>query len=59
VTRKKNGKPKEAEKTEDLNLEIRAVARQLYEERDARNGEGDELSDWLMAERLVRAKHGL
>ena len=38
--------------------EIRATAQKLYEERRAQNAEGDELSDWLAAEELVRAKRG-
>jgi hypothetical protein len=44
---------------EQLEREIREEAQQVYETRCAAGGQGDEISDWLEAERRVRAKHSL
>jgi len=56
----KKAKPISPEISPNSQLEskIRATAQKLYEERRAQNAEGDELSDWLAAEELVRAKRG-
>ncbi len=44
---------------EELFEEIRAVAFQIFEARQARGAAGDEITDWLDAEAQVRAKYGL
>lgn len=60
--------PKAAEKTtvkapkvtvEILEKEIRAAAQDVYKERRAKNQAGDELSDWLKAEIVIKKKYGL
>jgi uncharacterized membrane-anchored protein len=44
---------------EKLFEEIREVAFQIYEARQAKGVPGDEVTDWFDAEAQVRAKHGL
>ena len=44
---------------ESLFQEIREVAFQIYEARQAKGVPGDEITDWFDAEAQVRAKHGL
>ncbi len=44
---------------EELYLEIRETAYQIYEARMANNVPGDEVTDWMDAEAQVRAKYGL
>jgi hypothetical protein len=44
---------------ENLKSEIQEVAQKLYLERSSKHEEGDELSDWLMAEEIVKAKYKL
>jgi len=39
--------------------EIRQHAYEVFEERIRRNEPGDEMSDWLRAEREVKAKYGI
>lgn len=57
--RRKAEAPTGAEQAEQLEREIRATSQELYAERRAQNSEGDALSDWLKAEKSVRAKYGL
>ncbi|MGO8693585.1 MAG: hypothetical protein ACLQMF_07910 [Rectinemataceae bacterium] len=58
ATKKKAEASTEIPRAEQLDEEIRAAAQKLYEERCARTGKGDQLSDWLEAEKAVRRKHG-
>jgi hypothetical protein len=51
--------PTGSEQAEQLECEIRASALGLYNDRRAQNCDGDALSDWLKAEKSVRAKYGL
>jgi hypothetical protein len=44
---------------EAIREEIRMTAQSIYSERQAKNLPGDELSDWLAAEKKVKAKHKL
>jgi len=44
---------------ESLFQEIREVAFQIYEARQAKGVPGDEINDWFDAEAQVRTKHGL
>lgn len=44
---------------EQLEREIREEAQNVYEARRAAGGQGDEISDWLEAERRVKAKYSL
>jgi len=53
---KKTEKPKAAEPAVGRDEEIRAMAKKVYHERLAEGRPGDELSDWLEAEKRVKAK---
>ena len=44
---------------EKLQAEIKAKAHQVYLERASRGEPGDELSDWLRAEAMVKKVYGL
>jgi hypothetical protein len=44
---------------ESLYQEIREVAFQIFEAREANGVPGDEVTDWLDAEAQVRSKYGL
>jgi hypothetical protein len=57
ASKKTRGSPSESLQNEQLEDEIRETARKLYEERCAQNIEGDEQSDWLRAEQLVKNTH--
>jgi hypothetical protein len=50
--------PTGAEQAEQLESEIRVSALGVYTDRRAQNCDGDALSDWLKAEKSVRAKYG-
>ncbi len=39
--------------------EIKMMAQSIFSERQAKNLPGDELSDWLAAEKKVKSKHKL
>ena len=39
--------------------EVRQKALQIYLERQRNNAKGDELSDWLKAEAMVKKEHGI
>lgn len=60
---KKKKESKEAEKptitVEQLNEEIRKKANEIYLKRIKEKKQGDELSDWLEAEKIVKAKYGI
>jgi len=53
---KKTEKPKAAGPSDGRDEEIRAMAKKIYQERLAEGRAGDELSDWLEAEKRVKAK---
>lgn len=56
------GRKKKEEKritVEQLNEEIRKKANEIYLERVKTNKKGDELSDWLTAEKIVKEKYGI
>lgn len=44
---------------EGMREEIRMMAQSIYSERQTKRIPGDELSDWLTAEKKVKAKHKL
>lgn len=44
---------------QELEREIRAEAQKVYEARRAKGGAGDELADWLQAEKVVKQKYKL
>ncbi len=44
---------------EDMHEEIRTMAQSIYSERQNKHLPGDELSDWLSAEKKIKAKHKL
>ncbi len=44
---------------DQLEKEIRAEAQKVYENRRAKGLAGDELSDWLEAEIIIKKKHRL
>jgi hypothetical protein len=44
---------------EDYEKEVRETAQKIYSERSSKNEKGDELSDWLLAESIVKTKHKL
>ncbi len=44
---------------EILEKEIRAEAQRVFEERRAKNQAGDEVSDWLKAEVIIKKKYKL
>jgi len=44
---------------ERLKEEIVKMAQRIYSERQAKHLPGDEVSDWLAAEKKVKAKHKL
>jgi hypothetical protein len=53
---------KKADKKSEIALveeEIRTIAGTIYTERKAKGLAGDELSDWLKAEAMIKAKHKL
>jgi hypothetical protein len=54
---KKTDRPAPA--PDDMKDEIRMMAQSLYSERQAKHLPGDELSDWLAAEKKVKAKRKL
>lgn len=60
---KKKKESKEDEKptitVEQLNEEIRKKANEIYLKRIKEKKQGDELSDWLEAEKIVKAKYGI
>jgi hypothetical protein len=57
MPQKKTVKTAKATSSELIEEEIRAMAKSIYAEREAKGLEGDELSDWLKAEALVKAKY--
>jgi len=65
MAEKKANAKKDAAKAPDkaspgtLDTEIRAAAQKVYEERQRRHLDGDELSDWLKAEADVKKRHKL
>jgi hypothetical protein len=44
---------------EEVREEIKMTAQGIYSERQAKELPGDELSDWLAAEKKVKARHKL
>jgi hypothetical protein len=44
---------------EDLQYEICMHAEEIYKKRMAKNQPGDALSDWLLAEKVIKKKYGL
>lgn len=54
ATKQTRGNQTIGDLSEQMLYEIQIRAHQLYEERCATGVEGDELSDWLRAEHLVR-----
>lgn len=44
---------------EQLTEEIRNVAHEIYLKRMKENKEGNDLSDWLEAEKIVKRKYGI
>ena len=44
---------------EVVEAEIRKMAQRIYSERQTKHLAGDELSDWLAAEKKVKAKYKL
>jgi hypothetical protein len=57
MPQKKTVKTAKVPSSELIEEEIRAMAKSIYAEREAKGLEGDELSDWLKAEALVKAKY--
>lgn len=53
----KTAKTVKAPPPELIEEEIRTMAKSIYAERAAKGLEGDELSDWLKAEAVVKAKY--
>jgi hypothetical protein len=45
------------EKPDDLQNKVRETAQKIFLERTSKNEKGDELSDWLTAEKMVKEKH--
>jgi hypothetical protein len=56
---KETMKPNKAEKTGDLQEEIRKLAGENYKTRIASKKSGDAFSDWLQAEKEVKKRHML
>ncbi len=44
---------------EDLQYEICMHAEEIYKNRMAKKQPGDALSDWLLAEKVIKKKYGL
>jgi hypothetical protein len=44
---------------EQLTNEIRSVAHEIYLKRMKENKPGNDLSDWLEAEKIVKSKYGI
>jgi hypothetical protein len=57
ASKKVKSNPSESIQRGQLESEIRETAYTLYNERHARNIEGDEQSDWLTAENIVHSKY--
>jgi hypothetical protein len=57
MSTKKTDRP--APSPDGMREEIRMMAQSIYSERQTKKLPGDELSDWLAAERKVKTKHKL
>jgi hypothetical protein len=56
---KKEKKPQQKPSLEIFKTEIHLIAEGIYKKRLAYNQPGDALSDWLQAEKEVKAKYGM
>jgi hypothetical protein len=56
---KKVKKEQEKPRLEAFQEEIRKRAEEVYKKRTAANKPGDELSDWLKAEKEIKEKYGI
>ena len=54
-TKKSQQKPS----LEAFQEEVRKSAEEIYKKRTADNNPGDELSDWLQAEKEIKKKYGI
>ncbi len=59
MARKKKESGEKTITVEQLNEEIRKKANEIYLKRVKENKLGDELSDWLEAEKIVKEKYGI
>jgi len=55
----KNGKEKKVPEMAAIQEEIRDCAEEIFKNRKENNIEGDSLSDWLEAEKVIKNKYGI
>jgi len=58
-TETKKAAIKDAPEPDAIEREIRAAAQRIFEDRQAKGLDGDEVSDWVRAEAEVKKKHKL
>jgi hypothetical protein len=56
---KEQKKPQQKPALETFQEEIRKKAEEIFNQRTSSNKPGDELSDWLQAEKEIKKKYGI